>query len=157
MATRRPTRERTSLDAVRVFEDFIAARRLRHSRQRLDILDVFLASEKHCTAEALLALTRKANPSVGCATVYRTVKLLCECGLAREVRFEDGTARYEHLYGHVHHDHLVCSRCGRLVEVVDPEIERLQDRLSRIHGFLPQRHRMEIYGICSACAARRGD
>ena len=155
MTGQRTTTYEERCEAARVFEAFVASRSLRHSRQRMDILQVFLQTEQHRTAEELLALIRKKNPSVGCATVYRTMKLLCDCGLARELKLEDGTARYEHLYGHSHHDHLVCSRCGRLVEVFDPEIERLQDRLSRIHGFLPQHHRMEIYGICCHCASKR--
>ena len=155
MTALRKAAEKDQRDAIRVFEDFLAAKPLRHSQPRMDILAVFLKAEAHHTADELLAMARKRNPSIGCATLYRTLKLLCDCGLAREVKLEDGTARYEHLYGHGHHDHLVCSRCGRLVEVCDPEIERLQDRLSRIYGFLPQHHRMEIYGICSACASRR--
>lgn len=88
---------------------------------------------------------------MGFATVYRTLKLLCECGLGRELKFEDGTARYEHLYGHRYHDHLVCTRCGRFVEVVDPEIERLQEKLAKRHGFQPERHWLEIYGVCRKC------
>jgi Fur family ferric uptake transcriptional regulator len=79
------------------------------------------------------------------------MKLMNESGLCREIRFEDGTTHYEHLYGHDHHDHLVCTQCGRLVEVVEEEIEKLQERLMKRHGFLPQSHRMNLYGICKEC------
>ena len=77
--------------------------------------------------------------------------MLAEAGLCRELKFDDGTTRYEHLYGHRHHDHLICTTCGRFVEVVDPAIERLQMRVAERHGFRPERHRMEIYGICRRC------
>mgnify|MGYP001586962590 CR=1 FL=1 len=146
--------EKERRDAMQVFEEFLATKPLRHSQQRRDILTVFLETEAHHTADELLALARQKNASIGCATLYRTLKLLCDCGLARELKFDDKASRYEHLYGHTHHDHLLCSRCGRLTEVFDPEIERLQDRLSRIHGFLPQHHRMEIYGLCRGCVSK---
>ncbi len=135
----------------RIWDDYLAKRRLKRSRPRRAILEIFLSQERHMTAEELHGVVRRRHPSLGLTTVYRTLKLLCESGLCREVIFEDGVARYEHLFGHAHHDHLVCLQCGKVVEVVDPEIERLQERLTRRHGFVPRRHRMEIYGLCNAC------
>jgi Fur family ferric uptake transcriptional regulator len=114
-------------------------------------LNIFLNTDKHLTAAQLYRIVQKKYPALGYATIYRTLKLFCECGLCRELRFEDGTTRYEHLYGHQHHDHLICTKCGRFVEVVDSEIEKLQERLIRQHGFYPQRHKMELYGICKRC------
>ena len=99
-------------------------------------------------------MVKKLYPSIGFATVYRTLKLLCEAGLCRELKFEDGITRYEHLYGHQHHDHLVCTRCGKFIEIIEPEIEKLQEKLFKKHKFLPQRHRMELYGICKKCRKR---
>ncbi len=141
----------------RVLDRYLSEKRLKHSRPRRAILEVFLGTERHLTADELYRLVRKRHPRLGFATVYRTLKLLCDCGLCREVSFEDGVARYEHLFGHDHHDHLICSRCGRVVEVVDPRIERLQARLARSHGFILHRHRMELYGLCRLChsTARR--
>ena len=135
----------------KIFEDHLAACKLKHSQQRKEITDVFLSIDRHLTADELYRVIKKRNPNIGYATVYRTLKLLCECGLCRELKFEDGTARYEHLYEHRHHDHLICTKCGKFVEVVDPEIEHLQERLFKVHGFHPQRHRMELYGICKGC------
>lgn len=134
-----------------IFEDYLAACNLKHSRQREEIIDAFLTIDKHLTADELYRIIKKKNPTIGYATVYRTLRLLCGCGLCRELKFEDGTTRYEHLYEHKHHDHLICTKCGRLVEVLDPEIERLQEKLFSAHGFYPQRHRMELYGICERC------
>mgnify|MGYP001586180180 FL=1 len=135
----------------KIFEDYLATKNLKHSEQRKEILHIFLNIDKHLTANELYRIVQKKYPKVGFATIYRTLKLLCECGLCRELKFEDGTTRYEHLYGHQHHDHLICIKCGRFVEVVDPEIERLQERLVKLHGFYPERHHMELYGVCKRC------
>jgi Fur family ferric uptake transcriptional regulator len=140
---------------IEVFDRFTAQRGLRHSRPRRDILCTFLDEDRHLTAEEILRLARRRNPRVGVATVYRTMKLLTESGLCRELRIEDGAVRYEHLFGHGHHDHLICSQCGRLEEVVDPAIERLQDRLCEQKGFVADHHRLEIYGRCRTCAGFR--
>jgi Fur family ferric uptake transcriptional regulator len=135
----------------KIFEDYIATKNLRHSQQRKEILDIFLRINKHLSIDELFRIAKKKNPSLGYATVYRTIRLLCECGLCREVRFEDGTTKYEHLYGQEHHDHLICIKCGRFVEVIEPEIERLQEKLFKRYGFYPQRHKMELYGVCKKC------
>ena len=136
---------------TRMLEDYLAAKNLKYSRQREEILDIFLSLDRHLTASELYNIVQKKYPRLGFATIYRTLKLLCECGLCRELKLEDGTTRYEHLYGHRHHDHLICTKCGRFTEVVDPDIERLQEKLFRRHGFYPQRHRLELYGICRNC------
>jgi Fur family transcriptional regulator, ferric uptake regulator len=134
-----------------IFEKFLAQKRLKHSKPREFIVRTFLGMEKHVSVDELWGAVRKKCPSVGYATVYRTMKLLCESGLCSEIRFEDGTTRYEHLYGHDHHDHLICTKCGCFVEVVEAGIEELQVRLMKRHGFLPQFHRMNLYGICKEC------
>ncbi|MDD5465582.1 MAG: transcriptional repressor [Candidatus Omnitrophica bacterium] len=136
---------------TKMFEDYLATKDLKHSQQRKEILHIFLGIDKHLTANELYMSVQKKYPAIGYATIYRTLKLLCECGLCRELSFEDGTTRYEHLYGHQHHDHLICTKCGRFVEVVDPQIESLQEKLAKQHGFYPQRHRMELYGVCKRC------
>ena len=135
----------------KIFEDYLQTKNLKHSEQRKEILLIFLKHDKHLTANELYRIVQGKYPAIGYATIYRTLKLLCECGLCRELRFEDGTTRYEHLYGHQHHDHLICTKCGRFVEVVDPQIESLQEKLIKQHGFYPERHRMELYGVCKKC------
>jgi Fur family ferric uptake transcriptional regulator len=136
---------------IRVLDAYLASRRLRRSRPRRAVLEVFLRAEHHLTADEIYRRVRARYPALGAATVYRTLKILCECGLCREVAFEDGVSRYEHQFNHEHHDHLVCTACGRVEEVVDPEIERLQERLARRSGFEVHRHRMELYGRCRRC------
>ncbi|MHB9156366.1 MAG: Fur family transcriptional regulator [Endomicrobiales bacterium] len=138
-----------------IFEEYLATKNLKHSKQRDEILDMFLNTERHLTAEELYRLVKEKNQAIGFVTVYRTLKLICESGIGRELRFKDGPARYEHLYGHQHHDHLICTGCGQFIEVVDLEIERLQDKLFKTHGFTPEGHRMELYGICKKCGGGR--
>ena len=95
------------------------------------------------------------NPRVGYATVYRTLKLLKECGLAAERHFDDGQARYETVEEEEQHDHIICERCGKIVEFASEELERLQDQIARILGFVVARHKMELYGMCADCRAGR--
>jgi Fur family ferric uptake transcriptional regulator len=134
-----------------IFQDYIRNKSLRHSEKRMQILDVFLKTEKHLTAEELYRLAQKKNSSIGVATVYRALKLFRDCGLCRELRLDDGTTKYEHLYSHKHHDHMICTSCGAIVEVIDPKIEKLQEKLARAHGFKIKSHKLEIYGICRKC------
>jgi Fur family ferric uptake transcriptional regulator len=134
-----------------VLENFIRSKNLRRSEQRQQILDVFLKTEKHLTAEDLYNIVKKKNPSIGYATIYRSLKLFSEAGLCRELQVVDGTTRYEHLYNHKHHDHLICTKCGKFVEIESPEIEALQEKLAKKNGFELIKHRLELYGLCNAC------
>jgi len=134
-----------------ILEQYIAAKGLKRSGRRNVILALFLSAGKHITPDELYRIVQKKYPRIGYATIYRTLRLLCECGLSRELKFQDGITRFEPLHGYQHHDHLICTRCGRLVEVVDPQIERLQEKLAKQHGFHPETHRMELYGVCRRC------
>jgi len=122
-----------------------------HSKQREQILDVFLKTEKHPTVNDLYDLTRKKNPKIGLATVYRAIKVICDAGLARETDFGDGTKHYEHKYKHQHHHHLVCIKCGRVVEITSAKLEQIQRRLADKHGFTISKNTMKMFGICKTC------
>jgi len=128
---------------------------LKATTQRADILDVFLRSKQHFNIEGLLAMVRRKNPRIGYATVYRTLKLLTECGIACERDFGDGQTRYEHMTGDAHHDHLICLECGGIVEFENERIEALQDEVASRHGFEVMHHKLELYGICRQCASKR--
>jgi Fur family ferric uptake transcriptional regulator len=134
-----------------IFENYIRKKNLKWSEQRINILEIFLQSKKHLTADELYRRVKKKFPSIGYSTIYRTLKLLCECGICSEMRLDDGTIRFEHLYRDTHHDHLICLKCGRFVEVVDPEIERLQEKLAEKEGFILKKHILQMYGICRDC------
>jgi Fur family ferric uptake transcriptional regulator len=138
------------------FEEYLRGKGLRLTAQRGLILDVFLGREGHMTPEELYKLVGRRDRSVGQATVYRALKLLVKSGMAREVDFGDGVMRYEHGFGHKHHDHLICLRCRKSIEVLDPAIEALQERLARKHGFGIRGHRMDIFGICAECGKEKG-
>lgn len=134
-----------------VLERYLKDKNLKHSQQRKEILGVFLKTDKHLTAEELYSLVRARYSGIGYATVYRSLKLFCQAGLCRELKFDDGTSRYEHLYNHEHHDHLICTKCGKFVEIIEPAIEKLQEKIFKSCGFYPERHRMELYGVCKKC------
>lgn len=144
-------------EARKAFSTFLQNTGLRVTHQRLLILNVFLKSERHLTPEELYTIVKKKDPSVGQATVYRTLKLLSDSGIAMEVDFGDGVMRYEHKFGHDHHDHLICERCKKSIEVVDEKIERLQEGLAIKHGFQLTGHKMYLFGVCSKCKKRGKD
>jgi Fur family ferric uptake transcriptional regulator len=138
-------------ERMRQFEQALRERGLKSTSQRDDIARVFFGAEQHLSIEQLYTAVRRVNPRVGYATVYRTLKLLKECGLAAERHFDDGQARYEPVEGEAQHDHVICERCGKIVEFASEELERLQDKIGRFLGFVVARHRMELYGICKDC------
>jgi Fur family transcriptional regulator, ferric uptake regulator len=135
----------------KVFLDHIQKKGLKRTAQRDLILDVFLRTEAHLSSEDLYRLVQKDDPSVGQTTVYRTLKLLSEAGLAREVRFGDGRTHYEHNYKHQHHDHMICSGCGKIIEFYSAELEAIQDAMAAKHRFEVQQHLLRIIGLCADC------
>ena len=134
-----------------IFLEHIRAAGLRRTEQRDLILDTFLSTEEHLTSEDLYGLVHKIDPDVGLTTIYRTLKLLTHAGLAREVRFGDGRTYYEHHYNHEHHDHMICTECGKVIEFFSPEIEDLQDQMASNFGFKPTHHSLRLWGLCSEC------
>ena len=138
-----------------VFHRHIQKKGLKRTTQREVILDVFLKTEDHLSSEDLYRLVQKEDPTIGQTTVYRTLKLLTEAGLAREVRFGDGRTHYEHNYKHQHHDHMICSECGKIIEFFSAELEALQDAMAEKHGFEVTHHLLRIIGLCSDCKHRQ--
>ena len=128
---------------------YLEEHNLKHTKQREAILDVFLGVKGHITSEDLYRTVREEHPHVGYTTVYRTMKLLCDAGLANERHFDDGITRYE--IEHEHHDHLVCTRCGKIIEFDCEMIESAQERIAKSYDFRVLRHRHELYGHCASC------
>lgn len=135
----------------KIFQEYVAAKGLKSTRQRDIILESFLSSDRHLSIEELYLQLRAKHPGIGYATVYRTLKLFAESGIAREIHFGDGQTRYEHLAAGEHHDHLVCTRCGTIVEFENEAIEKLQDEIAAGYGFLINTHKLELYGLCARC------
>ncbi|MCR9095941.1 MAG: transcriptional repressor [bacterium] len=128
---------------------YLEKNHLKQTKQRELILHTFLDANRHVTSEDLYQAVRKEHSNIGYTTVYRTMKLLVEAGLATERHFDDGITRYE--IEHEHHDHLVCVKCGKIQEFECEEIEERQREVATEHGFEILRHRHELYGHCSSC------
>ncbi|MDY0267801.1 Fur family transcriptional regulator [Trichloromonas sp.] len=140
----------------RIFRDCLSERGLKWTSQREVILDAFLRCDSHPSTEDLYLKLRKKHPNIGYATVYRTLKLFSECGIAASRDFGDGQTRYESTSEAEHHDHLICKDCGAIVEFEDPRIEALQEEIARQHGYVLLTHRHEIFGRCPACQKKLG-
>ncbi len=141
----------SSKDTHSVFTKFLAEKSLRMTSQRELILKTFCKQKKHVTAEELYDILKKLDPSIGHATVYRTLKLLSEAGIARELNFGEGSVRYEPDLDREHHDHLVCVKCGENIEFLDEEIEALQKRVVTKYGYELVDHSLNLYGVCPKC------
>ncbi len=128
---------------------YLEENNFKRTKQREAILDVFLEVAGHISGDELYQRVRERHPHIGYTTVYRTMKIFCEAGLAVERSFEDGITRFE--IPHEHHDHLVCTRCGRIVEFECRMIESAQDRNALEYGLRLLRHRHELYGHCADC------
>lgn len=142
---------RMILEKKKAFNNFAASKGLRSTRQRDVILDIFLSTHQHVSVEELYLKIKASNPGIGHATVYRTLKLFVEAGLAREILLHDGQTRYEHVMAGEHHDHLVCTGCNNIIEFENETIEKLQNEIATLHGFMIRSHKLEIYGLCADC------
>lgn len=141
------------LEKKKAFNAYAAKQGLRSTRQRDVILDLFLATRQHLSVEDLYMKVKASHPGIGFATVYRTMKLLTDSGIARELTLKNGQIRYEHQLAGEHHDHLICTGCGAIVEFEDETIEGLQKEIAGRHGFSITSHRMELFGLCPSCRA----
>jgi len=146
----RPT-HKGSADRFTVFKEHLRQQGLKSTSQRDDIARVFFSSNRHISVEELYNEVKRVNPRIGYATVYRTMKLLTECGLAVERHFRDAEARYESQAEGHHHDHLICERCGKIVEFEEDRIEAMQAEVAQRLGFRITGHKMELYGLCNEC------
>ena len=147
--------DKAVLDRLRArLQSYMLKKGLRSTAQRRLIIDTFFEGSAHMTIEDLLTEVRARDRGIGYATVYRTLKLLAECGVASERRFGDGLSRYE--LGDdasAHHDHLICVSCGKIIEFEEPRIEALQDQIALRYGFQVTSHKHEMYGSCAECRA----
>lgn len=138
-------------EAEQIFHDHLRRVGLKHTGQRDIILRAFLDTRDHLSTDELFRIVRQNDERIGFTTVYRTLKLFAECGLASEVAFNDGITRYEHQYNRRNHHHMVCTECGSSVEFFSNEIERIEREIGRKHKYLTTRHTFQIYGVCEAC------
>jgi Fur family ferric uptake transcriptional regulator len=147
--------QETGREEREIFASHLVRHGLKRSEQREVILNVFLRSECHLSVEELLRLAQKVRSDIGRTTVYRTLKLLTDAGLARELALE-GESRFERQYKREHHDHFICNACGSIFEFASDQIERIQEETAARIGFVIEGHHHQIYGICRKCRSSRG-
>ena len=135
------------------FLDFMSRKGLNTTSQRRVIAVAFFELPGHHSLEEFYQYILGRDPGIGQTTVYRTLKLLCDAGLATEIHFSDGITRYEVARPDSHHDHIVCLSCGKIVEICDQRIEKLQRELAEKHGFSLNGHVHNLYGLCADCRA----
>lgn len=132
------------------YETFLTDLNLKNTSQRRLLFDALLSLKSHITIDDLVSQVQAKDPKIGYTTVYRMLKLMVDAGILTEHHF-DNKARYEIKHDRDHHDHLICSGCGRIVEFCSPKIEDLQDKVAKDNGFLLQNHKHELYGLCLYC------
>ncbi len=138
-----------SVKELDVLKQHLTKHNLKLTRQREHILNAFLKME-HVTAEQMYHLLAKKDPHIGLATIYRTLKLFCETEIAQERHFGTQT-QFDNVAHKGHHDHLICTSCGKIVEFQNCQIEKLQEEVAIQNGFTIQTHKLELYGLCSNC------
>jgi len=128
---------------------------LNATKQREEILNIFLNSSGHKSLAQIYAQVAKTDPKIGYTTVYRTMKLLTRLGLATQRKFGDSETRYEPASEGTHHDHLICLDCGRIIEFENQTLEALQNGIAQRHRFKISHHRLELYGRCEECNRKK--
>lgn len=136
---------------VDAFRRYLRDHNLPVTRQRLEIAAVVLSSARHLSVDDVVADLSRRGGRAGLATVYRTIELLVRSGLAVERDFGEGFKRYEPARDVPQHEHLLCTVCGRVNEFRDERLERITTLMADTHGYLRQRHRLVIYGVCGEC------
>jgi len=131
--------------------NYLTKNRLKSTKQRDIIVETFFETQgEHVKIEELLELVRKKNPQIGYATVYRTLMLLVDAGVAHQRHFHDGQSRFEIESAH-HHDHLICTECGKIVEFENNTIEEIQEKVAKKNKYNLTGHKLELYGVCEDC------
>ena len=134
-----------------LFDDYLRSRGMKFSKPRRIILKLFLEGEDHKDIEKLVVEAKSIDSLISRSTVYRTMNLLADCGLADEINFSGNRKHFENLSKKKHHDHYFCTKCSSVGEFHHPMIEKLQEEVAQTKGFQITSHRMILYGICGNC------
>lgn len=137
--------------AENIFREYLRDRGLKYTGERKALIQEVLSNDSHFEAEQLLIALRQAGQRVAKATVYRTLPLLVQCGIIKQVQFGDKITRYEHTFGQDPHDHMVCRRCRRIIEFDSGEVVQLRAQIAAQHRFHAISHRLQIIGLCYEC------
>ncbi len=137
---------------IQIFRRYLREQGLPVTPQREAVANAVFSSGGHLSVEDIETMLRGGGERIGKATIYRTIEILVRSGLVEEHDFGEGFKRYEHLFGQTPvHEHLICLHCHEVVEFESDEVIRLQEETARRHGFIPARHRLEVYGLCPSC------
>jgi len=137
------------------FKKLFKQDRIDRFKDRLTVLEVFLRTEHHATAQELMTLVQQQDSSLSVDFVKDTIELMCHYGFAKQNLFDNGEPRYEHHHLGQHHDHMICTKCKQIFEFQNNALEQLQMRIASENGFHLLQHKMELYGICQQCMARQ--
>jgi Fur family ferric uptake transcriptional regulator len=137
------------------FETLFKQEKIDRFDDRFKILEAFLQIEQHITVDSLAAILKEKNIPLSPDFIEDTLELMHRFGFAQKNRFDDGVARYEHRHLGQHHDHMICTKCGEIIEFKNDQLEQLQTQVVADYGFHMLQHRMEIYGICAECQQSR--
>lgn len=143
-------------EAQKIFGDFLTSKKLRLTSQRKIIFNDIISRKTHTNIDELFLAAKEKDPNIGLATMYRTVKLLTDSGLVREVSSHSGKPFYEAVVGRSHHDHLTCDICGENIEFAEDTIEKLQDKIAEKYGYTLTGHSLYLRGICPKCRKKAG-
>ena len=133
------------------FLEFISNKGLKLTRERDEIAREILLTSGHFAPDELFVRLKSKGSKVSRASIYRTIPLLVESGMIEEVERVDKHAHYERVSTNSHHDHMICIRCGRVIEFYSKGLEMIQERICRQENFKGVRHSLEILGICENC------
>ncbi len=141
---------------LQVFQDYIRGRDLRRTRERERILQEVFEIHGHFDVDGIYFRLKQKGVKVSKASIYRALPLFIDCGLVREVDFNEGHWHYEHIYGHSHHNHLRCLGCGEIQEFENQFLNCLEEQLAREYGYYIQSHHLQVQGFCPACRQAAG-
>ena len=133
------------------FQNFLATQGLKLTNERVALVREIFSQHYHFEADELLFKMKEKGLKISRATVYRTLELLVKSGMVRRVHLGEDHYHYEHVRGDSHHDHLICTTCGSVIEFSDPELERRQHEICERKRFTPTFHNLQILGICDSC------
>jgi Fur family transcriptional regulator, ferric uptake regulator len=145
------THEQDKKQFVRLFQE----QGLDRFDERFQVLDAFLQLDHHVTQSEIVRQLEKNGKHLPDEFVFSSMEHLCRFGFATKVEFDQGETLYEHRHIGIHHDHMICTKCGTILEFKDEALERQQKKIAQAYGFHLLQHRMEMYGLCAACMAKR--
>jgi len=147
--------KQTHVQEKQQFKKLFKQEHIDNFEDRFKVLEAFLQTEKHVSVDDLVERLVDNGWRLKPEFVRETLKLMCRFGFAHKSRFDNGVVRYEHRHLGQHHDHLICTKCRKILEFEEERIEQLQIKIAAAHGFHMLQHKLEIYGICNNCIRER--